>query len=55
MWPQGVFMEGLTLTKFIQKIIVQADLFLLVHMIHWSCPMFPLIFLMELMEEELLH
>jgi hypothetical protein len=51
MWPQGVFMEGLILTKFIQKIIVQADLFLLVHMIHW----FPLIFLMELMEEELLH
>jgi hypothetical protein len=49
-------MEGIILTKCIlQKILVEADLILLVHMIHWSCPVFPLIFLLELVEEDLLH
>jgi hypothetical protein len=49
-------MEDSILTKFIlQKILVQADLILLVHMIHWPCAVFPLIFLMELVGEELLH
>jgi hypothetical protein len=51
-----LFMEDLILTKFILlKILVQAHLILLLHMIHWFCPVFPLIFLMELVVEEVLH
>jgi hypothetical protein len=49
-------MEDLILTKFIlQNFLYQADLILLLHMIRWSCPVFPLTFLVELAEEELLQ